>query len=251
MSFVTVRNLSAIAVAVTSWMLVPGQAHAAWTGKGEAGLVIANGNTDTQNGNAKLDLATTEGNWKHAVGLAGLYATTDGFTSGQRWEATEQSDYNFSPRNFWFGAGRYEDDRFSGFEYQATLSSGFGHHFIDTEHTKLVGSAGIGYKLASTRDVYDDAGLLLQRGESNDQAVFRGTADYSHDLTATTRLTDKFLVESGTDNTFMQNDVSVQVKINAVLGLAAGYSVRHNSDPALGFKKTDTLTTLNLVYEVK
>jgi putative salt-induced outer membrane protein len=29
------------------------------------------------------------------------------------------------------------------------------------------------------------------------------------------------------------------------------YTVRYNSDPPAGFRKTDTLTTANLVYEVK
>ena len=49
----------------------------------------------------------------------------------------------------------------------------------------------------------------------------------------------------------MQNDIGIQVKISDVLALAAAYSVRHNTDPPLGFGKTDTLTTLNLVYEIK
>jgi putative salt-induced outer membrane protein len=41
------------------------------------------------------------------------------------------------------------------------------------------------------------------------------------------------------------------VKINTVLALALGYTVRHNTDPPVGFEKTDTLTTINLVYEMK
>jgi putative salt-induced outer membrane protein len=36
-----------------------------------------------------------------------------------------------------------------------------------------------------------------------------------------------------------------------VLALAVGYSVRHNSDAPAGFEETDTLTTINLVYEIK
>ena len=67
----------------------------------------------------------------------------------------------------------------------------------------------------------------------------------------TKELLDKFLVESGSDNTFVQNDIGIQVQINETLALAAAYSVRHNTDPPLGFEKTDTLTTLNLVYEIK
>ena len=100
-------------------------AHADWTGKGEAGLVIATGNTETETANAKLQFANEIGKWKHQFGGAALYASSDDEgTTAQRWEAFEQSDYNFSPRNFWFGAARYEDDEFSGFEYQAIVSTG-------------------------------------------------------------------------------------------------------------------------------
>ena len=58
-------------------------------------------------------------------------------------------------------------------------------------------------------------------------------------------------MESGADNTFTQNDLSLQVKILGALALAVGYSVRYNTDPPPDFTTTDTLTTLNLVYELE
>ncbi|MEJ0035027.1 MAG: DUF481 domain-containing protein [Gammaproteobacteria bacterium] len=246
------RSLFVVPLVASLAFLVSGEARADWTGKGEAGVVLASGNTDSKSANFKLDLATTVEQWKHAFGGSGNYSATDDETSGQRWEAHEQSDYNFSAQSFWFGAARYEDDRFSGFEYQTTLSTGVGRHFIDNDRTKLTGTAGVGYKLFATRDVFDDTGtVLLQKGESDNEAVFRGTLDLSHALTSTTKLLDKFLVESGANNTFVQNDIGIQVQMTDVLALAAAYSVHYNTDPPLGFGKTDTLTTLNLVYEIK
>jgi putative salt-induced outer membrane protein len=41
------------------------------------------------------------------------------------------------------------------------------------------------------------------------------------------------------------------VKMSDKLALAVGYAVRHNTDPPPAFKKTDTLTTVNLVYQIK
>jgi putative salt-induced outer membrane protein len=233
-------------------LFITSPAHADWTGKGEAGLVIASGNTETKTANAKLLLATEVDKWKHQFGGAALYASSDpDGTTAQRWEAFEQTDYNFSPRNFWFGAVRYEDDEFSGFEYQAIVSSGIGHKFIDSDVTKFSGTAGLGYKFFETRDAFDDAGVLIAPGESDSEVVFRGTLEYDHKFTATTSLLDKFVVEAGSQNTFLQNDVALQVKMTDVLALAVGYSVRHNTDPQVGFEKTDTLTTVNLVYEIK
>jgi putative salt-induced outer membrane protein len=220
--------------------------------QGRSRLVIATGNTETETANAKLLFANEIGKWKHQFGGAALYASSDEEgTSAQRWEAFEQTDYNFSPRTFWFGAARYEDDEFSGFEYQAIVSTGIGRKFIDTDVTKFVGTAGVGYKFFETRDAFDDAGVLIEPGESDSEVVFRGTLDYDHKLTATTSVLDKFVVEAGSDNTFLQNDIALQVKMTDVLALAVGYSVRHNTDPPVGFEKTDTLTTINLVYEIK
>jgi putative salt-induced outer membrane protein len=244
-------NLAAAAVLLAPlFCTLP--AHADWTGKGEAGLVIATGNTETETANAKLLFANEVGKWKHQFGGAALYASSDDEgTTAQRWEAFEQTDYNFSPRTFWFGAARYEDDEFSGFEYQAIVSTGIGRKFIDTDVTKFTGTAGIGYKFFETRDAFDDAGVLIEPGDSDSEVVFRGTLDYDHQLTTTTSVLDKFVVEAGSENTFVQNDIALQVKMTDVLALAVGYSVRHNTDPPAGFEKTDTLTTVNLVYELK
>src|SRR3954451_18631809 len=167
------RSLFVVPFVASLAFVFSGEARADWTGKGEAGLVLASGNTDSKTGNVKLDLATTVEQWKHAFGGTAIYAATDGDTTGQRWEVHEQSDYNFSARSFWFGAGRYEDDRFSGFDYQATLSTGLGRHFIDNDRTKFTGTAGVGYKIFATNDVYDDTGtVLLQRGTSDNEVVF-------------------------------------------------------------------------------
>ena len=246
------RPLLVVPLIASLAFVFSGEARADWTGKGEAGLALASGNTSSKNGNVKLDLATTVEQWKHAFGGTAAYVATDGETTGQRWEVHQQSDYNFSAKSFWFGAGRYEDDRFSGFDYQATLSTGLGRHFIDNETTKFTGAAGVGYKIFATRDAFDDTGtVLLQKGESDNEVVFRGTLDLSHAFTTTTKLLEKFLVESGANNTFVQNDLGIQVQMTDVLALAAAYSVRYNTDPPLGFGKTDTLTTLNLVYDIK
>lgn len=234
-------------------LMVTGSAMADWSATAEAGLVIATGNTETETANAKLALANEVGAWKHSFGASALYASSDAQgTTAQRWEVLGQSDYNFSPRNFAFGSVRYEDDEFSGFEYQASAAVGLGHKFIESERTNFSGTAGVGYKFYETRDVFDEAtGALLDPGESDSEVILRGTLDLDHRLTDTTSLIDRFIVEAGADNTFLQNDLSLQVKMTDVLALAVGYSVRHNTDPPLSFEKTDTLTTINLVYELK
>ena len=50
---------------------------------------------------------------------------------------------------------------------------------------------------------------------------------------------------------FLQNELALQVHMSDRLAVSLGYAVRHNTDPPAGFGKTDTLTTVNIVYEMK
>lgn len=227
-------------------------AHAEWTGKSEAGLVFASGNTDTETANARINMQYETDKWKNTVGGAALYASDEDGKTANRWQTFGEVGWKFTERNFLFGAARYEEDEFSGFEYQTTLSGGVGRRFMDRPNTTMVGTVGAGYKFFETRSSFDtETGALIEPGRSDSEVVFRGTLDFEHKLTATTSVTNKFITESGADNTFMQNDISLQVKMTDVLALAVGYGVRHNSSPPPEFKKTDTLTTINLVYDIK
>jgi putative salt-induced outer membrane protein len=82
----------------------------------------------------------------------------------------------------------------------------------------------------------------------NDDAILRGAVNYEHKLTDTTLIYDRFLVESGSDNTFYQNALGIQVKINETFALGLDYAVRHNTDVLPGTDKTDQVLTANLVY---
>ena len=92
---------------------------------------------------------------------------------------------------------------------------------------------------------------ILETGESEDGVIFRGDLGFEHQLTETTKIVDRFLVEAGSDNTYVQNDLGLEVTISGALGLRVGYQVRHNTDVLPGVEKTDTLTTVGLLYETK
>jgi len=216
-------------------------ALAVWKGKGELGASFASGNSESESANAALEVKNTHDKWTHTLGLAGNYGSDGSTTNAERWEVRGQSDYTFTERAYWFGAGRYEDDRFSSFDFQASLSTGLGYKIINTERTKFWVQAGPGYRFAELRET----------GESADGMIVRGDMGFEHQLTDTTKIVDRFLIESGSDNTYVQNDLGLEVTITGALGLRLGYQVRHNTDVLPGVEKTDTLTTVGLIYETK
>ena len=127
------------------------------------------------------------------------------------------------------------------FDFQASLSTGLGYKIINTERTKFWVQGGPGYRYAELRET----------GESADGMIVRGDMGFEHQLTDTTKIVDRFLIESGSDNTYVQNDLGLEVTITGALGLRLGYQVRHNTDVLPGVEKTDTLTTVGLIYETK
>lgn len=238
----------------TAALLAAPRALADWTGKGEAGLVMSRGNADSTAANGKLDVAEEQNGWKNALFLAALYARNATFATAQRVEGRYELDRKVSERLYWFGALRGERDLFSGFDYQATASAGLGYKFIDTDRTKLAGTLGVGYRrLRPEQLIKDDAGQVVQRikGEASGNAVGTAGLNYEFKATATTKIVDKLLVESGSANTSVANDFGVQVSMSDRLALSFGYGIRYNTDPAPGTKRMDQLTTINVVYTIK
>jgi len=234
-------------------------ALADWTGKGELGGSFASGNSDNEAVNAALEIKNSYDQWAHTLAFAGNYGNDGDDTTAQRWEVRGQSDYKFTQRAYAFAAGRYEDDRFSTYDYQASLAAGLGYRFIDTERTKFWVQGGPGYRFAERRGACLDAvppadfDDCQDRGpsESENSMIFRGDLGFDQQLTETTKIVERFLVEAGSDNTYLQNDLGLEVTISGALALRLGYQVRHNTDVLPGTDKTDTLATVGLIYESK
>ncbi|MCK6370750.1 MAG: DUF481 domain-containing protein [Gammaproteobacteria bacterium] len=231
------RGVQMMAVLLTG-LLAGGSAWADWTGKGTFGGVLARGNTDTETVNLNVDVANEVDRWKHKAGASWLRTVNDDVTSADRWELRGESQYSLTERGYVFGSLRYEDDRFTDFDYQATASGGYGYRFIMTETTKLEAQIGPGFRQTKRRAT----------GEKNEDVIGRGAVNFEHKLTDTTLIYDRLLVESGSDNTFLQNALGIEVKINDTFSLGLDYTLRHNTDVLPGTDKTDQVVTANLVY---
>ena len=244
-------TLTALLVAAATWSSA---ACADWTGKGEGGLVLSRGNSDSTSLNAKIDAVEDLGEWKYVMGAAGLYGKNAEFVTAERIEARFEIDRKLSERLYVFTAAHAQKDLFEGFDYQATVSAGVGYKIIDDDATKLSGALGVGYRRLRPQElVLAPDGQVVDRinGDATGGGVVTAGLNFEHKATATTKLFDKFLVESGAANTAVGNDFGVQVSMSQRLALSVGYAIRYNTDPAPGTKKLDQLTTANVVYTIK
>jgi putative salt-induced outer membrane protein len=238
---------------ILSLFLLPA-AHAQWSGKAELGFLSSSGNTEAQSANTKLDLTHEGSKWRNSFYVAALYGENAEFSTAERYEGRYQSDFKVTDRFSWFVGLRGEQDRFSGFAYQVSGSTGASYKFIDSPTTKLQASLGAGYRRQKNEIlIKSDAGEVLERieGEIEGDPIATLSSNYEHAFTESTKITNKLLAESGTENTSVQNDLALSVSMTKTLALAVGFGVRYNSDPPPLSESTDTLTTINLVYNIQ
>lgn len=233
-----------------------------WSGSGEAGLAIASGNTKSQNLNAKLELKFNDDRWKDEFSFTAQRnkanaANIDGSSrydvTANRYEAAGSAGYKFDERSYIVGALRYEHDEFSPYDYQYIASIGYGYQVLKNASDELSFEAGPGYKVVQPTAYFvpntsPPPALIEIDPDSDSNVVLRGKMDYKHNFNETTAFVDTFVVEAGSGNKYMQNDAGLSVKMSNTLALKVTYQVRHNSEVAPGYKKTDTLLTTNLVY---
>lgn len=249
------RGLACGVALATAASFVHSAAHAdPWEGKGEAGFVLARGNSVATSANAKLDVQRDSGAWKYNVFGSYLYGRNATFTTARRAEARLQIDHEITARAFGFAAGRYENDAFSGFDYQTSVTAGAGYRFRDDDDSRITVTLGAGYRRLRPETLVrsaEDEVIARLRGPAETEAVGRATFDANHRLTETTRVVERLLVESGAGNTSIVNDLSLEVRMTESLALSVGYGVRYNTNPPNDSRGTDQLTTLSLVYSIR
>lgn len=208
------------------------------TGEGGLGMVVNRGNTDSENLNSKLRLAYQVSRWKHQFTIEARKSTEDKVTTGERYLFTAKTDYNFSERAYGFGAFRYDDDRFSGFAYQSSLTTGIGRHFIDSDKTKLDLEIGAGHKESKL-----ETGMMVDK-----ETIGRLGEHYETQLTDTTRVIQDLLMEGNADQTTTELNTALNVAMNSHLALQLSFGIKRTSNPPPGLEDTDSVSAINLVY---
>lgn len=225
-----------------------------WTGGGELGFASARGNSINESLNGRFNLQYTQDDWIHSMDLFGLRAraeyrvedenggiTRQAKTTANRYTVGVNSALKLGEHRQFTTAVRAEQDDFATYDRLQTASIGYGTRMMDGERTKLDVQVGPGFRRAHN----------AEENVTETGVIGRGFVGLKFDLTDNTELSNNLLVESGSHNTYAQNDLGVSVAMNAHLALKAGLQARRNSEVEANSKKTDTLTTMNVVYRFK
>jgi len=207
-------------------------------GDGELGFTSTSGNTHNKNLNTKLSLSKKDGLWRHKGKLEAQGSTTDSVTTAERYLLTAKTTHDFTAKSYLFGKFRYENDRFSGYDYQSTVTGGAGTRFFeDTVHT-LDGSAGLGVN--SNQDAVT--------GKSEQQGVVLLEGNYLRNISTSAVFTEDLSVEGGSQNTYIESVTGLKMTIIGALASKLSYTIKRNSSVPADTSKIDTVTAVTLVY---
>ena len=210
-----------------------------WSGVGELGYVKTSGNTDSSALNVRLEFIRTTENWRYRFAGTALTTTTDGDKDNERYTAEAQADRKLGEKGYLFGVYRYDADKFGSYDPSQTVTVGYGRELMKSENHVLKGEIGVGYRKLKDR----------LTGESESDAILRFLLDDAWQVFSTTSWTNRLLIETGSNNTFTQWNTGLTVAMTDAFAVKVGFELRNNSDvPTVDTKKTDTITSVNLVY---
>ena len=208
-----------------------------WKGEGEIGASLTTGTSKNKTVAVGINLMRDGLNWRHKlVGMAN-YVSSNDTTTADRYLASYQGDYKFTPRFFAYGLLQWEQDRFAGFNRRYTESLGLGYTIVDTPIFNWQISGGPA--LRQTK--------LITHESQSDTTAHAGTI-FLWNISPTTVFTEDLgAYLGGSDNTYLST-TALTTKIMGNISARASFNVTSESDPPPGINSTNTITRLTLVY---
>ena len=209
---------------------------------GEFGFIATTGNTETTSIKGKLFAHQELTQWSNDFILEALYKKdkVNGAeqTTAQKYFLSGQGNYKLdNPDHRLFSFASYENDKFSSFNYQATLATGWSQKMWKDDASQFSYSIGPGYSFNQTNEGIDQDSLIV-RAALNYQWKISGTANFKQLLST----------EVGSDNTKSKSETSISAQISGDLSLKVSLILDHNSDVADDIDNIDTQTAVTLVY---
>jgi len=218
-----------------------------WSGEANLSYIDNSGNTESTN----LDFrsgATRDGeDWRNIYKLEASNETSeqedeDGNKSEVRtaesYFASAKAEYKFGEKSYFFGLLEYEDDRFSGYDYEASVTFGYGRDILMNKVHELSADAGIGYRESKETET----------GDVVEEAVLRLGALYLWRISDTATFDEDFSTEIGEEKTVTKSYTRLKVKINGSLHGFVAYEIKHTDEVPEGTKNSDRKFMVGVNY---
>lgn len=203
----------------------------------ELGAIFTSGNTEDENIKYKVTVDWLRNVWEYQFSTEGFRSSKNDVLAAQRLYHVARGRRNLTEDSFWSARLAYEDDRFSGYDYQADATLSYGRSFL---------------KNISNMDLTTDFGLGYRRSESNTdqfkEAIIRIAGEYEWNLSESASLIQKLSTENGKETSIYRSETAIESEIMENLALRFSVKVKHQTEVPVTRKKTDTETAVTLVW---
>lgn len=222
----------------------------------ELGALVKTGDTKSTDLKAGLDLNYEKDLWKSVLRFDLLVKKTevadaDGNnnfqTSDQKWTIVSQTNYTLDPvrSNYVYGNLSYEDNRFSSFDSQSSVSAGWGRRWYETEKASLDADIGPGFK----SDIIK--ATPTQESETKDSLIIQAQVLYKRSINEHVEfkqlIVAKFAPDSD-DNSTYKAETSITTKLIESLAMKFSIVLDYNTEVEEGKENLNTQTAITLVY---
>ncbi len=225
--------LALLLVAETSFA-----AESPWSSEIELGAVVTTGNTEDRNIKFLGDTVRDGELYKHNVHLDVLNSSSDGTKTAQKNYLYYQADRKLEGNHSLFARFAYEDDKFSGYDYQTDVTAGYTRQFIKDDAQEFRGAIGLGYRQSE-----------LELGGSEDEMILRLAANYKRAIGDNANFAQALSVEVGEFATISRSTTSLSANIAGDLAMKLALNIKNTSEVPAGRDKTDTETSVTIVYK--
>lgn len=225
-------------------------------GSAELGFLYKTGNTNSGDIKTGIDLRFEKGAWLSLINVDLLLKKADVAddngsthfkTTDQKWTLTSQTNYSLDnkEKNYVYGNIWFEENEFSSFVNQSSVSTGWGRHWYKSNNASLWGDIGPGYK----RDLFKATDTEPQR--TADTFMVQAQALYIRKLGEHVELKQYFSAKQAlktSENSIYKAETAVTTKLISTLQLKFTFTLDYNSKVEAGQKNLDTQTAITLVY---
>lgn len=227
-----------------------------YTASAELGFLYKTGNTKSADIKAGFNLKHEKDKWRSVVAFNILAKKlekedADGNeefeTTDNKWDILTQTNYTIGEegKNYLYGNLAHEQDKFSGFESQSSLSAGWGRHWYETETSSLFADIGPGVQYDVTR------ATETLSSESSTNLIIQAQALYTHKFNDHVEFKQYFVARQATksgENSVYKSETSVTAQLIDSLQLKFALRIDYDTEVEEGFEDTNTETSMTLIY---
>jgi len=231
-----------------------------FTASAQLGFLYLTGNTRSADIKTGLDLRFERGLWRSFFVFDLLVKKTETEsnankefeTTDQKWSIASQTNYTLDSvkQNYLYGSVFYEENRFSGFDSQASMSTGWGRRWYESKKSSFDADIGPGFK----RDVIlvtPEEAELGMTSRTQDTLILQAQALYIRQINEHIEfkqlMTVKHAIEVG-QNSIYKAESSITSKLIDSLQLKLNFVIDYNSKVDDDKENLNTETSAVLIY---